>query len=123
MPRDCIKVMVENGWITLSGEVGLEYQKTVAADAVRYLLGVTGVTADIVVKPSVSAATIKTDIQASLRRRAKADAEDILVEVDGSDVTLTGLVHSWAERELANHSAWGTPGVRNVVDRLVVSYQ
>ncbi len=123
LPRDCIKVMVENGWITLSGEVGLEYQKTVAADAVRYLLGVTGVTADIVVKPSVSAATIKADIQASLRRRAKADAEDILVDVDGSDVTLTGLVHSWAERELANHSAWGTPGVRNVVDRLVVSYQ
>ncbi|HTD04725.1 BON domain-containing protein [Undibacterium sp.] len=123
LPRDCVKVIVENGWITLTGEVGWEYQRKAAVDAVRYLMGVTGVSADIVVKPEVSAITIKADIEASLKRRAKADAQDILVVVDGSDVTLSGLVHSWAEREMANHSAWGTPGVRNVVDRLTVSYQ
>ncbi|GGC63171.1 BON domain-containing protein [Undibacterium terreum] len=121
LPRDCVKVVVENGWITLTGEVGLEYQKRAAGDAVRHLLGVTGAVNDIVVKPSVSAISIKADIDASLKRRAKADAQGIQVDVDGSDVTLTGVVHSWAERDMVNHSAWGTPGVRNVVDRLLVS--
>jgi osmotically-inducible protein OsmY len=35
-------------------------------------------------------------------------------------VTLTGTVHSWPEREVARHSAWGTPGVRKVIDKLTV---
>jgi len=38
--------------------------------------------------------------------------------VDGGEVTLSGLVHSWHERNAATHSAWGTPGVRNVIDHL-----
>jgi len=42
--------------------------------------------------------------------------------VQGSDVTLTGAVHSWSERELARDSAWNSPGVRNVVDKMTVSY-
>jgi len=48
------------------------------------------------------------------------DAQQILVEVRGIDVTLTGTVHCWSERNLARHSAWGSPGVRNVVDRTTV---
>jgi osmotically-inducible protein OsmY len=31
-------------------------------------------------------------------------------------------VHSWAERDLATRSAWGSAGVRNVVDKLNLVY-
>ena len=120
LPKDRVKVMVEDGWITLSGEVDWEYQREAASSAVRYLLGVTGVSDHIDLKPSVSLSAVKSDIEAALKRAAQADAQKISVKVQGDDVTLSGTVHSWSERQLATHSAWGTPGVRNVVDNMTV---
>ena len=52
---------------------------------------------------------------------AKFDAQKISVDVWGREVTLTGTAHSWSERELARHSACGTPEVRNV-ENMTVSY-
>ena len=122
LPKDCIKVMVENGWVTLSGEVEWEYQRRTAAEGIRNLMGVTGVSNNINIRPKVSSNAVKSDIEAALKRHAKDDAQKISVEVQGADVTLTGTVQSWSERDLATHSAWGTPGVRNVVDNITVAY-
>jgi len=122
LPGDTIKVMVEGGWLTLSGQVEWQYQRQDAASSLRYLPGVTGVSNQIAIKPSVSALVVKSDIEAALKRRAADDAKTIAVEVKGSDVTLTGSVHSWAERELATRSAWGTAGVRHVVDKMNIVY-
>ena len=87
-----------------------------AADCVRYLCGVTGVSNQIAIKPSVSGTVVKPDIAAALKRRATSDAKSISVDAKGADLTLTGTVHSWAERDLATRSAWGRAGVRSVVD-------
>ena len=122
LPADAVKVLVEGGWLTLSGDVEWQYQRQAATDNVRYLLGVTGVSDQIGIKPALSATLVKSDIEAALKRRAAADAKEISVAVSGSDVTLRGTVHSWAERDLATTSAWGTPGVRNVVDKLTLAY-
>jgi len=121
-PKDRVKVMVEKGWITLSGDVDWEYQRRAAVDGVRHLMGVMGVSDNIAIKPTVSLSAVKSDIEAALKRRAKADAQKISVHVQGADVTLTGTVHSWSERDLARDSAWGTPGVRNVVDNITIAY-
>ena len=122
LPAAAVKVVVEKGWVTLSGEVEWEFQKKAVATAVRYLMGVTGVSDHITIKAKPAAGSVKTDIEAAFKRRAQTDANRISVEVHGGDVTLTGNVHSWSERELARHSAWGTPGVRNVVDKLAIVY-
>lgn len=122
LPADAVKVMVEGGWLTLSGEVEWQYQRQDAANSVRYLAGVTGLSNQIAVKPLLSATVVKSDIEASLKRRAAEDAKTIAVEVKGAEVTLTGTVHSWAERELATRSAWGSAGVRNVVDKMHLVY-
>jgi osmotically-inducible protein OsmY len=122
VPDDAIKVVVENAWITLSGAVDWQFQKQAATDAVRFLIGVKGVSDQIAIKPTVTMRAVKADIEAALNRRATRDAKKISVSVDGDDVTLTGTVHSYAERELATNSAWGTPGVRNVVDEMTLSY-
>jgi osmotically-inducible protein OsmY len=122
LPKDAIKVMVENGRVTLSGEVNWGFQKFTAAGAVRFLMGVTGVFDNISVKPNVSLKAVKADIEAALKRRANGDAQNISVAVVDGDVTLTGAVHSWAERDLATHAAWSTPGVRNVVDNIKIAY-
>ncbi|MEL4180845.1 BON domain-containing protein [Roseateles sp. PN1] len=118
LPSDAVKVLVEDGWLTLSGDVEWQFQRQDAADSVRYLLGVVGVSNQIAIKPMLSATVVKADIESALKRRAAADAKTITVEVKGTDVTLTGTVHSWAERDLARRSAWGSVGVRNVVDKM-----
>ena len=118
VPADAVQVMVEGGWLTLSGDVAWQYQRQDAADSVRHLLGVIGVSNQIAIKPPLSAKVVKADIEAALQRRAAADAKTISVDVMGGDVTLTGSVHSWAERDLATRSAWGSAGVRHVVDKM-----
>jgi len=117
-----VKVKAEKGWITLSGEVEWDYQRKGASDAIRHLMGVTGVSDEIAIKPRASVSAVKADIEAALKRHAQAEAQHITVEVRGSDVTLGGKVHTWSERELAAGSAWSTPGVRNVVDNITIAY-
>jgi osmotically-inducible protein OsmY len=119
---DTVKVMVEGGWITLSGEVDWDFKRAAAARAVHYLMGVTGITNDIALKAAVSQSTVKSGIEAALKRRASADAQNIWVDVRGGDITLSGSVHSWSERDLARQAVWSTPGVRNVVDNLSIAY-
>ena len=122
LSKDPIKVMVENGWVTLSGEVLWDYQRQAAKLAVRYLMGVTGVSDQITIRNRVTSTNVKTDIEAALKRRASNEAQQITVAVTGYVVTLTGNVHNWAERDLVTHSAWCTPGVSNVVDNIKVTY-
>jgi osmotically-inducible protein OsmY len=122
LPKDLVKIKVENGWVTLSGEVNWEFQRKAAADAIRNLMGVKGVYDLISIKPSVSAPLVKADIEAALKRRAQKDSNSISVSVEGSDVTLSGSVHNWSDRDLATHTAWGTPGVRRVINNTTVTY-
>jgi osmotically-inducible protein OsmY len=122
LPKDSVKIKVEGGWVTLSGEVSWEYQRKAAVDAVRYLMGVKGLSDSIVIKPALSAPLVKADIEAALKRRAHKDSNSISVSVNGSDVTLSGSVHNWSDRDLATHTAWGTPGVRNVINNTTLSY-
>jgi osmotically-inducible protein OsmY len=122
LPDNTVKIKVEGGWVTLSGEVTWEFQRQAAVGAVRYLMGVKGVNDQLVIKPKISAPAVKADIEAALKRRAQRDAHEISVRVDGTDVTLSGKVHSWSERELATNTAWASPGVRTVVDNITLGY-
>lgn len=120
VPDDKIHPMVENGWVTLNGEVEWDYQRRAAEAAVRDLLGVTGVTNRVVVKPKFTAADVEKTIREALERQADREAERIKIEVNGAHVTLSGKVHSWAERKAAQGAAWSAPGVANVINNLLV---
>jgi osmotically-inducible protein OsmY len=120
LPKDSVKVTVEQGWITLKGEVDWAFQKEGAQSSLRSLMGVTGVSDQIVLKGEVSTNAVKSDIEMALQRRAHAEAQDISVSVNGAEVTLAGTVHSMSERSLARRTAWSTPGVHRVVDHMTV---
>lgn len=121
IPKDKIRILVEKGWVTLNGETEWDYQRRSAEASVRNLLGVTGVTNLVTIKPKVSAAGIEKKINEALARRAEREARHIDISVVGSQVTLEGSVHSWAERKAAQWAAWSAPGVSTVVNRLRVS--
>jgi osmotically-inducible protein OsmY len=120
VPNDKVKIRVENGWITLSGEVEWNYQKEAVEAAVRKLSGVVGVTDLITVKPHVDAGDVKHRIEEALRRNAQLDAEGIKVSSEGGKVTLEGHVPAWHERSIAEQAAWSAPGVWQVNDQIRV---
>jgi osmotically-inducible protein OsmY len=121
VPHTRIMVKVEQGRITLEGDVDYKYQQTAAMNAVRNLTGVTGVVNFIHVKPTANASEVKVTIENALRRAAETDAQQIMVDVVNDKVTLRGTVHSWAERSEAERAAWSAPGVRVVEDNLSVA--
>ena len=121
VPAEGIQVKVANGWLTLEGEVDWYYQKEAAERAVRYLMGVKGVSNLITLRATAAPADIKQRIRASLKRQAELDAEQITVETTGSRITLRGTVHSAAERRDAERAAWNAPGVTRVDNDIHVS--
>lgn len=115
-----IHVMVENGCVTLTGEVEWHFQRHAAEAAVRPLLGVTAVANQVVVDPELTTGNIAAKIDQALTRQAHRDAHNIEVSVDGASVTLRGKVRSWAELRAAQGVAWSAPGVAKVINDLVV---
>lgn len=122
VPHEKIKARVDNGWVTLDGEVALQFQRAAAENAVRRLSGVRGVTNQILlqVRPSVQPAEVKDRIEAAFRRSADIDARGIQVDAKDSMITLRGKVRTWAERDEAERAAWAAPGVLAVKDELIV---
>lgn len=120
VPEERVTVTVTDGWVTLKGTLDWQYQKDAAARAVRDLMGVRGVTNSIVVQPRVRVGDVQTKIEAAFRRSAEIDARRINVAIQDSKVTLTGNVHTWAERREAERAAWAAPGVNEVEDHISV---
>lgn len=121
-PKDHVQVMVENGWVTITGELDFAYQKESASNAVINLMGVKGISNQIVIRPTLTSSSVKSDIQAALKRRALTDAEEIMVSVDGGSVTLSGKVHSWSERDMVKYLVRNTHGVTDVYNNISIAY-
>ncbi len=115
-----IKPVVKDGWITLSGNVSWGYQRISAENTVRNLIGVKGVTNDVIVASTVKVTDVKQKIEEAFKRHAVLDAKGIEVNVNSSTVVLKGHVHTWQEHDEASRAAWAAPGVANVENRLLI---
>ena len=120
IPDGAIQVKVQDGWVTLTGKVDWQYQKTAATQTIGGLAGVLGVYNKIEVKPHASVSDVKKRIEDALKRNAEVEAKAIRVNVVNGKVTLEGRVNNWAERSATERAAWSAPGVRAVDDRITI---
>ncbi len=120
VPDDKIKIKVENGSVTLEGDVEWEYQRLSARTAIQNLSGVRSVINLLTLKPKLNPIELEHKIELAFRRNATIDASKIDVSTIGNKVILTGKVRSFAESEDAEDVAWAAPGVYAVENKLKI---
>ena len=121
VPDGKIQAKVQNGWVTLTGEVDWHFQRDAAQRGVSNLPGVRGVSNSITVRQRATPSDIKERIEKALIRHAETEAKGIRVAVANGKVTLEGKIDAWHDREVAEQAAWAAPGVTVVEDRLQLS--
>lgn len=121
LPRNALKVRVEDGRVTLSGELDWQYQREAAERAIQKLYGVRTVSNQILLRPQVMAADVKRRIEEALGRQARIEGDGVRVSIDGAKVKLEGKVDTWSDRNTVERAAWAARGVTSVEDRLVVA--
>jgi osmotically-inducible protein OsmY len=122
VPSGKVQAMVENGWVTLTGEVEWNYQRVAAHNAVRCLMGVKNLTDKVkVCGIKVSPAEVREKIVTAMKRSMKRDTDRITINVRDDKVILSGEVHSWEEYDEAGIAVWCAPGVAEVENELTIS--
>lgn len=123
VPAEHMTSTVSDGWVTLAGQVDRLRQRADAERAVRNLRGVRGVHNQIsirlsLVQPSQVHAVLAEALERCATRAAAHEADRIQVEVHDGAVTLSGSVHSYAEKRAVLGAVSHAPGVHTVQDHL-----
>lgn len=121
VPQDRIQLKVDDGFVTLSGSVEWNFQRSAAERAIRNLSGVKGVINQIAITPRVEKQDVTKKIRDALVRSAGLESSRISVETTNGVVTLKGKVRSFAERSEVERAAWSAPGVKQVHDLTTVA--
>jgi len=121
VPDNAILVRVENGFVTLSGEVDWNYQRDNALEDIRRLPGIIGISNRITIRPKVNIANLSDDITHALHRSWFFDPRLVTVTARGGTVTLAGTVHTPHDRQIAAATAWAASGVTDVHNEIVIA--
>ena len=122
---DNVNYQVDNGVVTLSGQVVDPVRKSDIANVVKSIPGVTAVNDQIEVLPlspmdnQIRARTLRTLLRsAPLDKYFQGVQPSIRIIVKNGDVTLAGVVINSGDRQIAYMAANGVPGVFSVTNNL-----
>jgi osmotically-inducible protein OsmY len=117
-----VRAEVDDGHVTLTGQVDFLYQKSLAAERVAELESVVGVSNQITIRDrqAIDQNEVKRQITAALHRHAAVEASGIQISVANGKVILEGVVDACCERDLIAEAVRSTHGVREIVDNLKV---
>ncbi len=121
IPEGQVRARVENGLVTLDGEVEHDYQRREVERMVRQVRGVTNVLDNIKVTPPVSPESVQAEIEEAFKREAEVDARHIQVDVTDHTARPWGHVHSIKEAAAARAAAAAAPGIVTVESHLSIS--
>lgn len=122
IPFDKIQVEVENGHVTLDGTLEWSHQKQTAQKTVSNIDGIKVLTNNIKIETNSADYIEKANIQQAIERNWAMNNQEVQIYVSGNKVTLTGIVHSFYQKEVAEKLAWNAPGVWAVNNELIIDY-
>lgn len=120
IPSGRLHLAVNDGTITLHGDVDWPFQLQAALRDLEHLGGVREVRNNVQIRPPVNSERVEQKIRQAFAQLSPLDAERISVAVDGSEVVLSGSVTSWHEKGVAESTAWCVPGVSKVINKISV---
>ena len=120
VPADRIKVLVDNGWLTLEGTVDRQSQKEAAEEILRNVTGLKGISNLLQVRLRTVAEEVKSKIDEALWHDGRLDAQNISVAAIDGRIILEGKVHDRQELEEAEQAARSVPGVQRVENHIRV---
>jgi osmotically-inducible protein OsmY len=116
-----IDVAVDEGLVTLTGQVTNLMAKERAQRLAETVKGVRAVINRLEVSPTARTDdALEADIVAALVADPVTETDDIQVSVKDQEVTLTGTVESWGERTLAGRVAKQVNGVKDLKNSIAV---
>jgi osmotically-inducible protein OsmY len=117
-----IAVRVEQGVVTLAGEVPSVALKSLAGVVAWWVPGSRDVVNGLGVEPPEenNDAEITEAVRVALEKDPFVDAAQVRVATSDHAVTLDGLLPTDAEREMAEFDAWYVFGVDRVINRIAV---
>jgi osmotically-inducible protein OsmY len=121
VPPGQIVAHVTDGHVTLRGVVRHAFARDAAEEAVRALVGVTGLTNAVALVGDASADGLEASVERVLRRRARPFHRRARADVRDGTVVLRGQVRTLADRVETERAVEALPGVRRVVDHLHVA--
>jgi osmotically-inducible protein OsmY len=115
-----VQATVHDAHVTLTGKVKWLFHKREAEKALRHIRGVRDVINYIEVVPHAVERDVRRRIVQALHQNADLDARHITVTVTDDKAVLGGTVSTWLQREVAERAAANAPGVRDVMNSVVV---
>jgi osmotically-inducible protein OsmY len=126
-----IAATVQNGVVTLMGEVATVYQQERASDAARLVWNVTGVNNDLLVtqrgsigtrqkSPTPTDAQLTAAVYDTLAAAQRLAPSEVTVHVQQGEVTLHGVIPSYYQKHIAEQVAHDVVGVARVINELAV---
>ena len=98
VPKGSVTADVDDGWVTLTGQVRRHFQRQAAEFAVRRVDGVLGITNDVEISSEPIPSDVADRITKAFRRNAIIDDSLIEVSNSGHTIYLDGTVGSWRAR-------------------------
>jgi osmotically-inducible protein OsmY len=116
---DGVEATAQDGNLTLTGTVEYGVERTAAEQAVAGLTGVRNIRDDIEISYDDNPVDVDQHVQEALSRSTLVPGDsDVKAATDGSIITLTGHVGTWAEHDAVIGAAWMARGVIDVDDEL-----
>lgn len=122
IPNDSVHVKIENGWVTLDGDLRWNYQREAAKNTIKNVEGIKGITNNIKIIANDTDTVEKEAIEKALSRNWSINSIAIKVSVEANEVTLSGMVDSYFQKDEAEKIAWNAAGVWSVNNELAVNY-
>ena len=121
VPDQQIHSTVSRGTVTLTGLVSCWSARADAERVVDHLTGVKRIINHIEIEPKpVDVTEARQAIERALERHAGREAAHIRLQLVDGTVKVSGVAHSWQERDAILGAVRGTRGVGQVVNDLIV---